>query len=100
VNSRRPWEIGNHRARWDGELVEPDSAVLRYKVGATTVEESRAHRTTHLSIALPNYGSAPWARGTDVRPRSSEGPSSASLPARYEWASEVRSGHEPSDPSG
>lgn len=33
--------MGDHQARWDGYLIAPGSAVLRNKVGATTVDDLR-----------------------------------------------------------
>jgi len=35
------WEVTDHQQRWDGYLVTPGSAVLRNKVGVTTVEGLR-----------------------------------------------------------
>lgn len=38
MSDPRPWEVGDHQARWLGYLIAPDSSVLRNKVGATTAE--------------------------------------------------------------
>ncbi|KRC57012.1 MULTISPECIES: Fic/DOC family protein [unclassified Nocardioides] len=48
----RPWEVGDHEARWNGYLLAPGSPVLRNKVGATTTEALRAAENDLLEFRL------------------------------------------------
>jgi cell filamentation protein len=59
LSDRRPWEVGDHQARWDGYLVEPGSAVLRNLLGATTVEELRAAENDLLEYRLAELRERP-----------------------------------------
>ena len=42
MTASRPWETGDHEARWDGYLIAADSPVLVNKLGLTTVEALQA----------------------------------------------------------
>ena len=55
----RPWEIGDHEARWAGYLLAPGSPVLRNKVGATTSDELRAAENDLLEFRLTELRSQP-----------------------------------------
>lgn len=48
----RPWELGDHEARWNGYLLATGSPVLRNKVGATTAEDLRAAENDLLEFRL------------------------------------------------
>lgn len=55
----RPWEIGDHEARWNGYLLAADSEVLRNKVGATTVETLRDAENDLLEFRLVELRTKP-----------------------------------------
>ena len=52
MSESRAWNVGDHDSRWHGYLVEPDSNVLRNKVGATTVEALRAAENDLLEFRV------------------------------------------------
>lgn len=86
----RPWEIGDHEARWLGYLIAPDSTVLRNKVGAVTSAALRAAENDLLEFRVTELRAHPdhVVRSYDL----------AHLKALhfhlfqdvYEWAGELR----------
>lgn len=59
MTAPRPWELGNHEARWNGYLLAAGSPVLRNKVGATTTEDLRAAHNDLLEFRLTDRREAP-----------------------------------------
>lgn len=55
----RPWEIGDHEARWDGYLLSPGSTVLRNKIGVVTADGLRAAENDLLEFRLTELRSSP-----------------------------------------
>lgn len=55
----RPWELGDHAARWNGYLLAPGSSVLRNKVGATTPEDLCSAENDLLEFRLAELRSQP-----------------------------------------
>jgi cell filamentation protein len=83
-------EVGDHQARWDGYLVEPGSAVLRNKVGATTVEQLQAAENDLLEHRLAELRERPGlvARTYDLAHlKALHGQLFQDV---YEWAGELR----------
>lgn len=52
MSDSRPWEVGDHEARWIGYLIAPDSQVLRNKVGATTVADLRTAENDLIEVRV------------------------------------------------
>ncbi len=60
MSGARPWEVGDHEARWDAYLLAPESAVLRNKVGAASAADLRAAENDLLEFRLAELRSHPW----------------------------------------
>ena len=54
-----PWQVGDHEARWNAYLLTPGSAVLRNRVGATTIEDLRSAENDLLEFRLAELRSRP-----------------------------------------
>ena len=59
MNQPRPWEGGDHDSRWNGYLIEPDSNVLRNRLGATTAEGLRSAENDLLEFRVAELRSRP-----------------------------------------
>ena len=55
----RPWEVGDHDSRWNGYLIEPNSIVLRNKLGAATAEELRSAENDLIEFRVAELRSRP-----------------------------------------
>lgn len=59
MNHPRPWEVGDHDSRWNGYLIEPNSNVLRNKLGASTAEDLRSAENDLLEFRVAELRSRP-----------------------------------------
>lgn len=59
MNQPPQWQVGDHEARWNDYLLGPGSAVLRNRVGATTIEELRSAENDLLEFRLAELRSRP-----------------------------------------
>lgn len=59
MNQPPQWQVGDHEARWNAYLLTPGSAVLRNRVGATTIEDLRSAENDLLESRLAELRSRP-----------------------------------------
>lgn len=90
MSDPRPWEVGDHQARWDAYLIEPGSPVLRNKVGATTVEELRAAENDLLEYRLAELRERPGLVARTYDLDHLKALHRQLFQDVYEWAGELR----------
>lgn len=84
------WEVTDHQQRWDGYLVEPGSAVLRNKVGATTVEDLRDAENDLVEYRLAELRERPGLVARTFDAQHLKGLHHQFFQDVYEWAGEFR----------
>lgn len=55
----RPWEVGDHDSRWNSYMIEPNSNVLRNKLGVVAAEDLRSADNDLVEFRVAELRSRP-----------------------------------------